>query len=587
MNDLLLRAAEFQPESWNPAMRTIQVVWSTGAPVTRYDLEGRYQETLRMSPDAVELGQLRGGPVLNAHNRYDVRDVLGVVVDAVVDGTRGIATVQFGEREEIQGVVKDIANGTIRSISAGYTVQEWRVSRRSDGVRMKEAVRWTPKEISFVPIPADSGAKVRDERKENSMDPQLIEQIRNIAAAVNVGGGFVDGLLQRESVTIEEARSLIVQEAARTQPVINGAAPAPAATVTRDVQDGVVERWADALGPRFIPNHKPAEQARQFVGLRLADYARLMLRERGLNAFGSDAEVVTRSLTTTSDYSLLLEQLFNKVLLPAYRRAPSGMKALCRRATIADFRPRNLYRKELTDGAPERVNEHGEFKQASKTVSTKASYGLDTFGKIFGITRQALINDDMGALQDFSSELVLAAQEFENAYLIDLLTDNPNFSDDKALFHSDHGNLAASGAAPGETTLSAARLAMRMQKTLAGIPANVQPEYILIPAALETTVDKLLASIYAATTDTVNPFTKRLTPIVEPRLDAIDAKAWYVAASPDSGFACIEYAYLSGGEGVQIETERGFRIDGVEIRSRLDFGAGVVDFRGMFKNAGQ
>ena len=48
----------------------------------------------------------------------------------------------------------------------------------------------------------------------------------------------------------------------------------------------------------------------------------------------------------------------------------------------------------------------------------------------------------------------------------------------------------------------------------------------------------------------------------------------------------IEYAYLQGFEGLQVQTQVGFDTDGVEIKARLDFGAGGVDFRGAFRNPG-
>ena len=85
------------------------------------------------------------------------------------------------------------------------------------------------------------------------------------------------------------------------------------------------------------------------------------------------------------------------------------------------------------------------------------------------------------------------------------------------------------------------------------------------------------------TTDEVNPFAQ-LRLIVEPRLT--DAKRWYVWANP-ANVDCLEYAYLAGGEGPAVESQAGFRVDGVVIRVRLDFGGGFVDHRGAYSNAGQ
>ena len=81
----------------------------------------------------------------------------------------------------------------------------------------------------------------------------------------------------------------------------------------------------------------------------------------------------------------------------------------------------------------------------------------------------------------------------------------------------------------------------------------------------------------------MNPFA-RLALIVEPRLT--DAARWYVAADA-AQIDGLEYAYLAGAPGPQTETRAGFEVDGVEVKVRLDYGAGFVDWRGWYSNAGQ
>jgi phage head maturation protease len=99
--------------------------------------------------------------VLNNHDRYSgVEAILGVVEDASVDGQRGEAVVRFGTRPEIQGVIADVRAGIIRNVSVGYSVEEWRETREN-GKRVKTATRWTPREISFVPLGADPAATIR------------------------------------------------------------------------------------------------------------------------------------------------------------------------------------------------------------------------------------------------------------------------------------------------------------------------------------------------------------------------------------------------------------------------------------------
>ena len=105
----------------------------------------------------------------------------------------------------------------------------------------------------------------------------------------------------------------------------------------------------------------------------------------------------------------------------------------------------------------------------------------------------------------------------------------------------------------------------------------------LVPPTLETEAERWLASVAAAKAADVNPFAGSLTMVVEPRLSS--TSRWYITADP-AEIDGLEFAYLSGSEGPQVESKSGWDVDGVEIRVILDFGAGFVDHRGWYANAG-
>jgi len=153
MEELVTRTATLEPTTFDPERRTVEVVFATTAPVRRFDLEGPYQERLDLSPKAVDLSQLIGGPVLNSHDRMDVNSILGVVESAQVDGERGVARLRFSERAA--AILNDIRDGIIRSISVGYAVNQRRVEKDpATGIRTIVATAWTGKEISLVAIGA-------------------------------------------------------------------------------------------------------------------------------------------------------------------------------------------------------------------------------------------------------------------------------------------------------------------------------------------------------------------------------------------------------------------------------------------------
>ena len=200
------------------------------------------------------------------------------------------------------------------------------------------------------------------------------------------------------------------------------------------------------------------------------------------------------------------------------------------------------------------------------------------------------MNDDLGAFTDFASSYGQAAASLEAQVLADLLYGaagvGPDMDDGNPLFHSSHNNVAGSGAAIGDATLTAGRLALRQTTGLDGSTIlETTPKYLLAPAALETTAQKALASIYPATTANANVFTNALTLLTDPRLDAKSITRWWLFGDP-SAVPVLEYSYLEGAAGPQVTTRLGWDVLGQEFRCVLDFGAGAIGYRCAYTNAG-
>ena len=221
-----------------------------------------------------------------------------------------------------------------------------------------------------------------------------------------------------------------------------------------------------------------------------------------------------------------------------------------------------------------KVNEAAEFQYGTIAASGEA-YAVETFGRIFAPTRQTLVNDDVGALRDLPAKLGAAARRFEAEFVVGLVEQNPTMGDGVAVFHAQHDNLGGS-TPPDSSYLNLARLRMRKQKGADGGIIGVEPRFMLVPPELETLAQQLLFEVAASSTENVNPFS-HLTLIVEPRLKS--ATRWFLVADP-ALIDGLEYAYLEGAEGPQIDTRAGFEVDGVEFRVRLDFGGGWTDYRG-------
>jgi hypothetical protein len=598
--ELLTRRADLAPATADPETRTVEVVWSTGAPVRRRDMAGEYIERLSLDPEAVDLSRLEGASVLDAHRQSAVRDVLGSVREAAVDGRRGTALIQFSARPEVEPIWQDVLTGILRHVSVGYSVEEWAESQEN-GARVLTAVRWTPHEISLVPTPADPGAKIRMETNMTDTDtgaadtPPATEtqtraavnaEIRSIARIAGLDQAWIDSQIDAEADADTARRAAFEALARRSSPTIRAEQVRVEMGESQDEPALRARQMGEALYARINPRHELTEPARRYAYATPVDMARELLTLRGESTMGlSPASIVTRALHTTSDFPIILGDTVGRVLRDAYQAAPVGVRRLGRQTTARDFRAVN---KIMLGEAPllEKLNEHGEIK-AGTMAEAREAYKVETWARKIGITRQVLVNDDLGAFSDLARRMGQGAAETEARILVDLLEANtgngPKLSDNKTLFHADHGNKAGSGAAISDTTLSAARLALRTQKGIEDRTIRVTPKNLLVPPALETDAEKWLATVAPAKAADVNPFSGSLSLVVEPRLAS--ATRWYVTADPGE-IDGLEYAYLSGNEGPQVESRSGWDVDGVEIRVILDFGAGFVDHRGWFMNPG-
>jgi hypothetical protein len=160
------REARLLPNTFNAESRTIDVVWTTGARVRRYDYwnDLQYDEELVVDPTAIDMTRMESGnaPVLDNHRVYGgVGAQIGVVTRAWLDGGEGHATVRLSARDDVAGIVADIRDGIIRNISVGYSVQRYQIDQPAGEIPIYRAVEWRPHEISFVTVPADAGATVR------------------------------------------------------------------------------------------------------------------------------------------------------------------------------------------------------------------------------------------------------------------------------------------------------------------------------------------------------------------------------------------------------------------------------------------
>lgn len=590
----LTRALEIDFSRADPETRTAPCVISTDTPIDR----GDFVEILVHTPAAIDLSRAPL-PVIEVHDRQKVN--IAIVENLQVSGGKLRGIVRFGESARAIELLRDVAAGIVRGLSVGY---RWITHEFDETTNTATVTKWQPYETSIVPVPADIEAGFFRSHTSSTTMPQTQTQgndsqtqtqgnqpqtrteqnrVRAIREAVRAGG-FSDAtaldMIER-NLTPDAARAEILNTLAeRTS---GGRGPGPRLFDHNDPAERV-RGMAEALLSRYLPV-KPSDFAREFTGMSIVDMARQVLGDNGLHTRGmSPAKIIERALHTTGDFPALLGNVANKSLLMAYAAAESGLKKVARRTSATDFRARSRIRLGEMPGLL-LVPEHGEYKHGTMGEQ-KESYSVATYGRIFGLTRQALVNDDLGGLVDLATAFGRSAANTEAQLLVDLLVSNPAMSDGNALFSSAHNNLADTGGAISVDSLGARRLAMRTQTGIDGTTIlNISPRYLVTPAKKETLAEQILTAIQATQASDVNPWPGKLELVPEPRLDADSDTAWYLFADPGMADA-LEYAYLQDSTGPEIIAREGFEIDGLEIKARLDFGAGFVDWRGVQKNPG-
>lgn len=571
--------------------RTATLTWYTGAAVRRYDARGPYEMRFSMEPGAVRLARLASGsaPLLNAHRKDTVADVIGVVAKAWIEGNAGKAVVRFSNREDVTPIWRDVEDGILRNASMGVAIHAVEdVTPKGAAMRQVLVTDWEPEEISIVPAGADPGAGFRGTTRHGDYEMNAREgnqtndsDIRRLVLAAKQPLGLADELEAR-GASVEEARRVILERMAAESEATE--IRSHSIVATRDLSETLAERMGEALACRFT-GRQPSDGAREWMHCSVPELARECLVAAGRTPITRSHSELVRLALTTSDFPNLLSGAGQRILLDAYRTGQPEIKQLCRQSTARDFRAKTILR---LGEMPEllKVNEHGEITHGA-AAEAASSYKLATYARIFSITRQALVNDDLGAFADFARAYGVAAATAEGKILSGLITSNPVMYDGVALFHADHGNLGTgAGSALSLSSLSAARAAMRLQTGLDGKTVlDVQPRFLLVPAALQTTAEQLVAAIYPAQASDVNPFTGRLTVVTDPRLDASSQTAWYLLADPSLA-PVIEFSYLEEAPGPQVDFRTGFEVDGIEWRCRLDFGGGALDWRGAYKATG-
>ena len=603
--------------------RTVELSFSSETPYGRWFGD----EILCHDEECINLERFSNGlgTVLFNHDRDAV---VGHIEKVWLEDNRGKALVRFDTDEQSETIFQKVQSGTLQGVSVGYAIYRYEVLEDEDTKSTNGRFNgpayvvtdWEPLEISIVSVPADATVGVGRSAEEihTSIDTQedntRMDQEKNLEVQELKSEPVKTGLTQ------EDLQKAMEQERKRTSEItalfrdfnVEGADEAIVMGVSVDearamVMDqlrarnkGVSVTMGEAESDKFraaaqdavlmaagIPVAEPAAGAQELRGHSMVELAREALQREGLKSnFGDNMELARQAINSTSTFPAIMANLANKSVMVGFNEAETTYQIWAGKGSNRDFK--EAARVALSEaGNLELVPEGGQFQQdflGEASARTKVA----TYGKLFSLTRQAIINDDLGLFSKIATKYGSAAKRLVNKMVYAQLTGNIKMQDGVALFDNKHGNVAGTGEALSVKAIAKAITAMRRQKGITGdATLNITPKYLVVPPELEMTAYQIVnstAAVDGVNSGVVNPYKGRFVVVADAELT--DPDAWYLVADA-SQHDTIEVTYLNGVETPRLETRQGFEVDGIEYKVAFDCGVSALDFRGVFKNAGK
>lgn len=404
-------------------------------------------------------------------------------------------------------------------------------------------------------------------------------------------------ILMNTTITVAEAQSKLLVLLGKD---VSSAAPSgafPKIETLADERDMIISASAEAIMSRgsVLPKARAENiSANPYRGMKLLDHARASLQRAGVKTDEmTQVQLVAAAFTqSTSDFPVLLENVMHKTLQSAYAVAPTTWQRFCATGSVSDFRAHSRYR---TGGLSnlDSVSELGEFKNKTISDGEKSSITAVTKGNIINLSRQTIINDDLGALTGLAQKLGFAASRTVEAAVYALLAENSGLGttmdDGHPLFYARSGNdnVAATGAI-SMAVFESIRTKMKSQLGVGSVDyLDIAPSILVCPAASFGTANSINQSKYDP--DTANKLQKpnSVLGMFSDIVDTARLSGTRVYAFADPMLVpTIEVAFLDGQQAPYLEMQNGFGVDGVSWKVRLDYAVAAIDYRGAVTAAG-
>lgn len=487
-----------------------------------------------------------------------------------------------------------------------------------DAVPEKQAM--TPEEIA--------AQKAADEKRAAELkaagdaavaaDRVRVEAIRTLNKTANLGDEFAREM-ELSGKPIDEVRKLAFERMANKA---DSEGPKDGAFGARRVEVGEEDREKFVRGAvaglfargdssdlrKAIAGAKKGEEKCQefakmeiggeFRGMSMEQLARRCLdrqrvRHAHINSRNELFKLALRapSYASSSDFVVVTEELMHKTLRASYATQVDTWRRWMGTDSVPDLRNSNRYMAGAMSGRVPAVGENEEYTMATLPDGSKVQISTQKHGKMIGISLEALINDDIGAIQATISTFgrYLGREQELQAYELLALNGGlgPYFNGGSDPFFDDaaFANVSTT-AALSVAAIDADRIKMRMQRDLSGQDyLDINPDILLVSVGLESTAGLINTSPIDPTAGTANNLPNVAVGIFRD-----------VAASPRltgtrrylfAGKEAFKMVTLEGfSEGPTLERQEGFEVDGTRWKATMWFKPNAYDPKLALTNAG-
>ncbi len=529
-------------------------------------------------------GRTLPGPV-HVVRRSVLREIS--FVDSGADtGTTARIAAQDTVQDKENHAMRDTEDTTIEATTEqGSDTQE----------RQEEQIEAHADEGTDVPsVSGEISESVRAMRAEAAAESKRIAAIRNVCASKypDIEAKAIEGGWDATRTELEVLRA----SRPSAPGVISGHGP-----VTAKVIEAAACLATNAFSDEQLVRdygEQTLDAADRYRNIGVAGVIRLAAAAEGrhIPAVGASPSEILEAAASTMSLPGIMSNIANKSLLAGFDFVENAWRRIAKIGSVRDFKTVTRYR-FTADMGFEPIAYGGEFKHGGvgeESYTNKA----DTYGKMFGIYREDIINDDLDALKEVPFRIGEGAALTINKVFWTLWLSNPN-----SFFSSGHKNYkTGADTALSIDGLTLARQTFSKQRRPAPggsgkDPLGVRPKLLLVPASLEILADQLMTSVtineFTSTPKSnKNPHTGKFEVVASDYLDNEDYtgssdKAWYLLAQP-SAIPAIEVVFLNGKQVPTVEkNDMVFNRLGIEFRGYLDFGVKEQDFRGALKMKGE